>query len=232
MDFLFFGYFSFFVPTQRKKSDKRVQNKQRIYLTHLQRVANEIKNIGLYDLVLQDVQKIAGKTKLEEQEILEIMAKEPQILEDYKQINIEYNLSNIHLRDIELDKLDDSCKKEAKEINKNLNLLREIEKYTLDFEQSSTLVIIFSIEFFVLFSVQYFIVLLDLKEWQILIYSIFASSIAVAWWYAKKEQKKYALNSEIFYKKYDETLEMIAKLEEKGCIKKSDLIIEECEEHV
>jgi len=64
-------------------------------LIHLQRVANEIKNIGLYDLVLQDVQKIAGTTKVTEDQILEIMAKEPQILEDYEQINIEYNLSNI-----------------------------------------------------------------------------------------------------------------------------------------
>ena len=47
-------------------------------LIHLKRVANEIKNIGLYDLVLQDVQKIAGATKVSEDQILEIMAKEPR----------------------------------------------------------------------------------------------------------------------------------------------------------
>ncbi len=201
-------------------------------MIYLRRVALEIKTIGLYDLVLQDVQKIAGKNQLSEDEILEIIHDNPQILEDYKQINVEYNLSNIHLRDIEIEDLDDKCKDEAKAINANLEHLREIEKYTLDFEQSSTLVIIFSIEFFVLFSVQYFIVLLDLKEWQVLIYSIFASSIAIAWWYAKKEQKKYAKNSLIFEKRYEETLEMIDKLEQAGCISKIDLIITECEEHV
>ncbi len=178
------------------------------------------------------MQKIAGKNQLSEDEILEIIRNNPQILEDYKQINIEYNLSNIHLRDIELEKIDDKCRDEAKAINDNLSHIREIEKYTLDFEQSSTLVIIFSIEFFVLFSVQYFIVLLDLKEWQILIYSIFASSIAIAWWYAKKEQKKYAKNSLIFEEKYEQTLEMIDRLERNGCISKSDLVIAECEEHV
>ena len=201
-------------------------------MIHLPRVANEIKTIGLYDLVLQDVQKIAGKNQVSEEEILEIIDKQPQILEDYKQINVEYNLSNIHLRDIDISKIDKSCKKEAEEINTNLAHLQEIEPYTLDFEQSSTLVIIFSIEFFVLFSVQYFIVLLNLKEWQILIYSIFASSIAIAWWYAKREQKKYEVNSKIFEEKYIQTLKMIANLEEQGCIKKSDLIIAECEEHV
>ena len=201
-------------------------------MIHLERVANEIRNIGLYDLVLQDVQKIAGTNNPTEDQILEIIKTNPQILEDYEQINIEYNLSNIHIRDIDLSSLDESCKKEAEEINKNLAHLREIEKYTLDFEQSSTLVIIFSIEFFVLFSVQYFIVLLDLKEWQLLIYSLFASSIALAYWYAKKEQKKYAINSKIFKEKYVKTVEMINRLEKKGCIKKSDLIIATCEEHV
>ena len=201
-------------------------------MTHLPRVALEIKNIGLYDLVLQDVQKIAGKRKLSEDEILEIINKHPQILKDYMQINVEYNLSNIHLRDIDTKKLSDECKAKAEQVNKNLEHLREIEKYTLDFEQSSTLVIIFSIEFFVLFSVQYFIVLLNLKEWQWWIYSFFAMSILAAWIYAKKEQKKYAKNSEIYYQKYDETLKLIDELEEQGCIKKDDLIIKECEEHV
>jgi hypothetical protein len=201
-------------------------------LIHLPRVALEIKTIGLYDLVLQDVQKIAGKSGVDEDEILEIIKEHPQILEDYKQINVEYNLSNIHLRNIDLDHVAPPCKEEAKKINRNLDHLREIEKYTLDFEQSSTLVIIFSVEFFVLFSVQYFIVLLDLKEWQWWIYSLFAMSIAVAWWYAKKEQKKYVLNSALFEKEYEETLRMIAALEEKGCLKKSDLVITECEEHV
>lgn len=201
-------------------------------MIHLPRVANEIKNIGLYDLVLQDVQKIAGKHNVNEEEILEIIDKHPQILKDYEQINIEYNLSNIHIRNIDITKLNEECKEEAKQVNEHLAHLREIEKYTLDFEQSSTLVIIFSIEFFVLFSVQYFIVLLDLKEWQILIYSIFATSIAIAYWYAKKEQKKYEINSKIFKEKYVKTLKMINKLEEQGCIKKSDLIIESCDEHI
>ena len=201
-------------------------------MIHLERVALEIKTIGLYDLILQDVQKILNKSKPTTEEILEVLKTHPQILRDYKQTNVEYNLSNIHLRDIDIDNLKEECKEEAKEVNKNLNLLREIEKYTLDFEQSSTLVIIFSIEFFVLFSVQYFIVLLDLKEWQWWIYGVFASSIIAAWLYANKEKKKYEINNKLFEQKYEETLQMIGNLEERGCIKKADLIIEECEEHV
>jgi hypothetical protein len=202
-------------------------------MTHLPRVALEIKTVGLYDLVLQDVQKILGKNRVSEEEILQVMQEHPEIFEDYKQINVEYNLSNIHLRNIDLDTIKDPEAKElAKKVNENLDHLREIEKYTLDFEQSSTLVIIFSIEFFVLFSVQYFIVLLDLKEWQWWIYSFFALSIVVAWIYAKKERKVYDTNNAIYEKKYEETLQMIAKLEEEGHLKKSDLIIESCDEHI
>ena len=201
-------------------------------MIHLKRVALEIKTVGLYDLVLQDVQKILEKNRVSEEEILEVIKTHPQILEDYKQINVEYNLSNIHLKDIDLDRLGDSCKKEAEKINKNLAHLREIEKYTLDFEQSSTLVIIFSVEFFVLFSVQYFIVLLDLKTWQWWIYGLFAMSIAAAWMYANKERAVYARNCKVFEETYEETLAMIEKMEESGCIKKSDLIIESCDEHI
>lgn len=201
-------------------------------MIHLKRVALEIKTVGLYDLILQDIHNITGKKRVSEDDILEVMEKYPQILEDYKQTNVEYNISNIHIKDIDIENLEESCQARAQKINENLKNLREIEKYTLDFEQSSTLVIIFSIEFFVLFSVQYFIVLLDLKEWQWWIYGVFALSIVVAWWYARKERKKYDINSKLFEEQYEETLGLIEKLEEDGCIKKSDLIIAECEEHV
>ena len=134
-------------------------------MTNLQRVAKEIKNVGLYNLILQDVQKIAGKSRVSEEEILKILKEHPQILEDYKKTNVEYNLSNIHVKEVECEQLKEKCKNLAKKINENLKLLKDIEKYTLEFEQSPTLVIIFSVEFFVLFSVQYFIVLLNLKNY-------------------------------------------------------------------
>ena len=201
-------------------------------MIHLKRVALEIKTVGLYDLILQDVLKIVQKTRVETDEIIEVIENNPQILEDYKQINVEYNLSNIHLRDIDLNTINKECKDEAKHINTNLATLREIEKYTLDFEQSSTLVIIFSLEFFVLFSVQYFIVLLDLKDLQWYIYALFATSILAAYLYAQKEKKIYAKNNTKYEKTYEKTLKMIEKLEDKKCINKSDLIIQECEEHV
>jgi len=201
-------------------------------MIHLDRVALEIKNVGLYDLVLQDVQNLLGKKRLKEEEILSALTEHPQILEDYKQINVEYNVSNIHIRDIDTSTLEGTGKIQAEAVNANLNKLRMIEKYTLDFEQSSTLVIIFSIEFIVLFSVQYFIILLDLKEWQWELYTLFGSSILFAWWYAKKQQKVYEKQNAIFEKKYVETLEMIDTLEEEGVVTKSQLIIAECEEHV
>jgi len=201
-------------------------------LINIQRVAKEIKYVGLYDLILQDVQKIAGKNRLSEDEIIEIIDSHPEILDEYKQVNVEYNVGNIHLKDIDTANLDPQCKSKAMEVNKNLQLLRDIEKYTLEFEQSPTLVFLFSIEFFLIFSVQYLIVLLNLKEWQILIYSIFLSSIGVAWWYAKKTKKLYIKNNKLFEDKYQSTLDIISELEALGCVKKDDLWIMESEDHV
>jgi len=202
-------------------------------MTNLERVAKEIKDVGLYNLILQDIQKLLGKDKVEQKEILDILQKHPDLLNDYKQTNVEYNLSNIHLKEIDIDsQKDDYCKAKAKEFNKNLKTLKEIEKYTLDFAQSSTLVIIFSVEFFVLFSVQYFIVLLNLKAYQWWIYGFFALSIVAAWLYAQKEREKFKIESERFYKLYDESLTILEDLEELGCIKKEDLWIKESEEHI
>jgi hypothetical protein len=201
-------------------------------LINLKRVANEIKSVGLYDLVLQDVQRIFGRSRVSEEEILDAISKHPQLLEDYMQTTVEYNLSNIHIRDINIDDLKDECKSKAKVVNENLALLRELEKYTLDFEQSATLVIIFSIEFFVLFSVQYFIVLLNLKDWQWWIYGLFASSVAVAYWYGKKQSRLYAKNKKIYDEKYVQTQQLLNELEKEGCITKEELLIDECEEHV
>ena len=201
-------------------------------MIYLERVASEIKTVGLYDLILQDVQKILGKNRVNENEILEVINTEPQILEEYKQTNVEYNLSNIHIKDIPSESIGENCSERVNTVNANLAHLREIEKYTLDFEQSSTLVIIFSIEFFVLFSVQYFIVLLNLKEWQWEIYGLFALSIVAAWQYAKKERQKFHDNNIIYEEKYVQTREMLNQLEADGCIKREDLIIKECEEHV
>jgi len=193
---------------------------------------NEILQVGLYDLVLQDVQKAVGKEKPTKEELEEALEKEPQILRNYMQTNVEYNLSNIHLKNIDIESVAVSVKEQAEKINENLNIMRKIEKYTLDFEQSSTLVLIFSLEFFILFSVQYFIVLLDLGAWQWWIYAFFSLSIVGAWWYAKKQQKKYQVNSAKYKELYEETLKRIEALEKEGHIKKKDLYIEESDEHI
>ena len=197
-----------------------------------ERMMSEILHVGLYDLVLQDVQKFVGKEKPTKEELEEALEKEPQILREYMQTNVEYNLSNIHLKNIDIESVDAAAKEKSEQINDNLDTMREIEKYTLDFEHSSTLVLIFSLEFFILFSVQYFIVLLDLGEWQWWIYAFFSLSIVGAWWYAKKQQKKYKVNSEKYKRLYEETLTLIAELEKEGYVKKEDLYIEESDEHI
>jgi len=54
----------------------------------------------------------------------------------------------------------------------------------------------------------------------------------VAWWYAKKEKKKYDIMNKQFKKKYKESLEILKNLEQKGCIKKENLWIMTSEDHI
>ncbi len=182
----------------------------------------------LYD----DIKKFLQKENPTLQEIKEALEKKPEFLQEYKQLNVEYNISNIHLKNIDLEKVDNLCKEKAKKINENLDILRSIEKYTLEFEKSSFLVILFSVEFFVLFSVQYFIVLLSLKEYQWYIYGFFALSIMLAWYFAKKEKAKYERENRRFEKIYSETKKLLNELEKNGCLNKSELVITECEDHI
>jgi len=202
-------------------------------MIHLERVAREIKTIGLYDLVYQDVEKVLGKKSIELIDIEQCLRIYPHILEAYKQTNLEYNISNIHLKNIDDKSVAFTCKEDVRRVNANLSTLREIEKYTLDFEQSSILVIIMSIEFFVLFSVQYFIVLLNLKAWQWEIYGVFGLSVLWAWLYAKKERKKFKQHAKTYEKLYNETLHLLDDLEKRGCIDKKNLMIEQTsDEHI
>ncbi|MDD4855822.1 MAG: hypothetical protein PHQ22_00030 [Sulfuricurvum sp.] len=176
------------------------------------RVAEEIKYVGLYDFILQEIQNSLGKASLSKEEILDALDKNPKILEEYKSTNVVNNISNIHIENVAVNTSNDQMSSIAKNINSNLNLLRDIEKYTLSFEESPTLVFIFSIEFFVLFSVQYFIVLLGLKDWQWEIYGTFALSVIIAWLYAKKQKEKYNINNKKFQQVYTETESLLKKM--------------------
>lgn len=178
-------------------------------LINLNLVAKDIKDVGLYDFILQDCLRISNKNALVEEEIISLLQSNSEILENYKQTNIENNISNIHLENLDLNEIEEKKKNQAIKINKNLDILREIEKYTLKFEESPTLVFIFSIEFFVLFSVQYFIVLLGLKNWQLEIYGLFGFSVFFAWIYANKQKKRYTINNKKFNETYLNTEELL-----------------------
>ncbi len=199
-------------------------------MININRVANEIHSVGLYDLIFQDVQKAADKTRLKVEEVKDIILKNPSLIKDYEQTNLEYNISNIHLN--KLENFDDKFQDKIDEFNTNLVKLNEVEKYTLDFEQSSVLVIIMSIEFFVLFSAQYFIVLLNLKDWQMQIYGFFAMSIVAAWLYAKKERKLFDKNTIIFNELYAKNLAILDELEKNSDFNRENYYIEECDEHI
>lgn len=197
-------------------------------MIHIKRIASEIKTIGLYDAILQDALKLSNRNDLSEREIEHLLIEHPKLLESYKQINLDYNISNIHLRDIASEDLRMPEHRDVMErINRNLAVLRENEKYTIDFGQSSTLITIMSIEFFVLFSVQYFIVLLDMKAWQIEIYALFLLSIVVAWYYSQNQKKLYHAKKEAFETLYADTLSQIEHLETVGGLKKESLFMDE-----
>ncbi len=198
----------------------------------LRRVASEIKHVGLYLRILQEIEDRIGRKNPSEEEILEELRRSPDLVAEYRETNLECNISNIHLKPIEIDALPGECRDLGRRVNEALRELGRLEKYTLDFEKSPVLVMLFTVEFFVIFSVQYFIVLLGWKEWQLEIYGAFALSILWAWWYATRQRRVYAENRRRFDELYASTLERIADLEARGCLDRETMYVERSAEHI
>lgn len=202
-------------------------------MINIKRVALEIKTIGLYDGILQDILKKVGLKNMDEKELEHFLMDNPDFLAEYKTLNTEYNISNIHLGDVKTTgRAGEEAKEKIELLNSHLSFLRDNEKYTLDFSQSSTLLTVMSIEFFILFSAQYFIVLLDMKNWQLEIYGLFLASIGWAYWYSKKQKAVYVTKKEEFEARYEEALLILSELEDAGVVNKEDLWITESEGHI
>lgn len=192
-------------------------------MTNPDQVLYDLRHVGLYDLIYQDVCQRIGSDRPDDAAIAGALAAHPDLMDAYRQLNVEYNISNIHIDDLAGGSGDPALAQSVAAVNANLATLRTLEKYTLDFEHSSTLVFIFSIEFFVLFSVQYLIVLLGLKAWQWEIYGLFALSVAAAWLYARRERRRYARYAALFDATYRETRGLIDDLERRGAVTKQTL---------
>lgn len=202
-------------------------------MINIKRAALEIKNIGLYDGILQDMLKASGVSSMSEREIEHFLIDNPSFLDEYKAVNIQCNISNIHIKNIPLTPLlQDHGLQRVVLLNRYLEFLRENEKYTIDFEQSTTLITVMSVEFFVLFSAQYFIVLLDMKNWQFEIYGLFLTSIVLAYMYSKKQKALYASKKIEFDIGYEKALVLLSELEDEDIIKKEDLWVSEDKVHI
>ena len=194
----------------------------------MMRVVNDIRYVGLYDPIYSAILQKFDQNVMNEEQITQALITHPAFLEEYKQLNVEYNISNIHLVTLPAHIFEAKFHETITTTNSNLQRLRELEPFTLAFEHSSTLVFIFSIEFFVLFSAQYLIVLLGLKAWQWEIYTLFGCSILLAWWYAQHQKKKYARLNQEFQKLSQETETLLKSLEENtSFVRDTYYIIEE-----
>ena len=106
-------------------------------MINIKRVALEIKTIGLYDGILQDILKKVGLKNMDEKEIEHFLIDNPDFLAEYKTLNTEYNISNIHLGDVKnTGRAGEEAKEKIELLNSHLSFLRDNEKYTLDFSHS------------------------------------------------------------------------------------------------
>lgn len=165
------------------------------------RVAQEIMGVGLYDPILQEIREHHPWIESAE-ELKTLLEEESEWIEQYEILNVTYNISNIHT---------DHLPPLSDELAAQVGLLSLEEPYTIPFEHSNVVISVMSIEFFVLFSVQYFIVLLDMKAWQWEIYGMFLISVVIAWRYIIYQREYFGAQKGSFEQRYAHIVALLDK---------------------
>ena len=195
-------------------------------MVNLDKVSNQIKTDGLFSYIYDEMCEKENTKELDQDRIKEYLLKEPQHLDEYKRLNKEVEISNIHLKELEiLDQDSDDAKETKEKINKNADKLRALEKYSLKSEDSAYPIWIGSLAVFGIFTIHNFFGLFTdvYHSMPILIYGSYLFIIIYAYYFYKKTLKKHDTQ----YKKYQnilkETEELVTYGLNKGYFSKYDI---------
>ena len=123
-------------------------------MVNIEKVSHQILNDGLYNTLLFEM-----KEKLFTQNITQIMVEnllriDPSFIQEYKEINRQSEISNIQVKKLEIKKSDNiNIVKLKKEINQNIQTLKNFENFETDSKNSAYSIWIGSVGIMIIFIV-------------------------------------------------------------------------------
>lgn len=197
-------------------------------MVNIYKVSSQILHDGLYNTLLFEIKEQLGVQEITEDEICSYLQQHSEAVGEYKEINRQTELSNIQTKEL-LVGMDDSLESKnlKNSINKNMQILRNLEHFEEDATHSAYAIWISSFGFMLIFMIHNLFALFSelYTTAPLLVYGTYVvMSYFTYIWYVKmrdNHNKQHAL----FQTVYTQTKAMIADGFKSGCFTYDELYI-------
>lgn len=183
-------------------------------MVNLKKVSNQILNDSLYNTLLFEIKERLFAQEITPLTIEEFLKKEPSLLHEYKEINRQSELSSIQIREL-IAKEDESLEavQIKREINENVQILKNLENFEGDSKNSAYPIWIGSVGVMVIFMAHNIIALFsDLyTTHESTVYLFFGAVLLLTYFAYVKIKSNHDAQHAVFAKTYAKTKEMIKK---------------------
>lgn len=181
-------------------------------MVNLQKVTNQILNDPLYNTLLFEIKERLFAKEITPLAVEELLKKEPLLLSEYKEINRQSELSSIQIKEL-IVKEDDSLEvvQMKKEINENIQILKNLENFEGDSKNSAYPIWIGSVGVMIIFMAHNIIALFsDLyTTHESTVYLFFGAILLLTYFAYIKIKSNHDAQHAIFAQTYVKTKEMI-----------------------
>lgn len=181
-------------------------------MVNIEKVSHQILNDGLYNTLLFEM-----KEKLLTQNITQVMVEnllriDPSFIQEYKEINRQSEISNIQVKKLEIKKSDNiNIVKLKKEINQNIQTLKNFENFETDSKNSAYSIWIGSVGIMIIFIVHNVVALFSelYSTNSSLVYGSFGLIMLLTYFGYLKIKKNHDTKHKIFQEVYTITKKML-----------------------
>lgn len=121
-------------------------------MVNIEKVSHQILNDALYNTLLFEIQERLFEKKITPKMIEELLKEDLLLINEYKEINRQSELSSIHVKELSIRENDNKEAASLKlEINKNIQILKNLENFETDSKESAYSIWIGSVGVMVIF---------------------------------------------------------------------------------
>ncbi len=181
-------------------------------MINIEKISNQILYDGLYNTLLYEIKERVSPRHVTVETVQEILKKEPFLVDEYKEINRQSELSSIQVKKLQIKESDKPEVLYVKEeLNQNIQILKNLENFETDSKNSAYAIWIGSIGVTVLFMVHNIIALFSelYTTHTLLVYALFVLILFFTYMGYKKIKKNHDAQHEIFQSVYEKTKKIL-----------------------